>query len=316
MDLFEILDGEQLKLGICIFVLIVGLCNLFINRSPEKKADKKISRLKNIREFDENQIEENIDLTNPKLKMFNNYVKPYVEKNKSLYERLIKLLGIDRTNIKKKLTAANITDYNEEHIAILRVGLFVLSVILTFALFLLDGSEGIVIGVLLVAASLIFPSSVLERKVKERQDKIIDVFPEMLRLMVDATSTGHTIEDAIIRVTRKYPNELSGEFNKVQEETRVTNDWILALENMALRCGIFELNSFVSEVKTTKIRGNSISDVLLSFASKMDKETTIRITERARKKSTTLLFPVMIFLFVPMILMIMLPALNQVMSTL
>ena len=54
--------------------------NLVKDIKSEKDKEKKLEDL-----FDENQIEENIDLTNPKLKMFNNYVKPYVEKNKSLY---------------------------------------------------------------------------------------------------------------------------------------------------------------------------------------------------------------------------------------
>ena len=316
MNLFDTLSGDQLKLGLCIFLLIVGLCNFFINRSPEKKADKKINRLRDIREFDEDSIEEEVDLSNPRIRTYNNYIKPYVERNKTLYERLIKLLGIDRNEIKVKLIAANITDYNEEHFTILKVGGFILSLIVSFGLFLIDGTEGATIGLLLVAGSMILPSRILETKVKGRKNKILDVFPEMLRLMVDATSTGHTIEDAIMRVSRKYPNELSEEFKKVEEETRVTSDWIIALENMALRCNLFELSSFVSEVKTTKQRGTSVADTLLSFAKKMDKETTIRMTESARKKSTTLLVPVLVFLFLPLIVMIMIPALNQVMSTL
>jgi tight adherence protein C len=180
---------------------------------------------------------------------------------------------------------------------------------------LIDGVEGATIGLAFVAGSMILPSRMLENKVKERKDNILDVFPEMLRLMVDATSTGHTIEDAIMRVSRKYPNELSEELKKVEEEAKVTSDWIMGLENMALRCNLFEISSFVSEVKTTKQRGTSVSDTLLSFAKKMDKETTIRMTEIARKKSTTLLVPLLIFLFMPLIIMIMIPALNQVMST-
>lgn len=315
MNLIELFGGFEFKFSVGVFFFIIIACTLALNFTPEKRANKKLSKLQKMREFDEKDVL-NQTSTNRNVQLFNNYIKPIVDEHRSLYERIIGLLGIKREEIAKMVIAGNVKDYNEEHFIILEIGGVLVGLFVAAVLFVVDGTDGMLMGLLISAIAIVFPNTYLKKCVETRKNKILDVFPNMLRMMVDATSIGHTVEDAIVRVRKKYPNELSDEFKRVEDEAKITGDWIGSLENMALRCDLFELSSFVSEVKTSKQRGTSISDMLLNFADKMDKEKTIRMTEAARKKSTTLLIPILIFLFVPLVVMIMLPALSQVMETL
>lgn len=300
----------KIAVGVFLFILVAGF--IVTSKSDTKKASKLINRLDRYRNFDEEDDVLNED-DNSK---YNELVKPYLRKNKDLYEKLLGVFGINLDDISKKLTRANITKLNAEQVSIIKIGGVFLSIFVGFTLFLFLGVMGLGAGFLIAAGTLFLPDILIEEQYQIRKKEILHVLPNTLRLMSDATSTGHTINNAIMKVSKKYKNLLSKEFDKAQRETEFTNDWTLALENMAVRCDIDEIHNLVEEIKITTEKGTSITDTLINFAEKLDAERAIRLTEVARKKNTTLLLPILLFLFAPLIGLILLPAFDLVMNAL
>lgn len=309
------LSSAHFKIALAIFIFIVSVSFYLLSLTGKEKANKQLGKLERLREYDIDDNNSPMDNTNVN-QVYNKYIKGYINKNKSLYDKMLNLLGIDVYDLQKQLIRANITKYNGEQLATLKLGGLMIGVFLGVTLFLFSGVLGLLIGVAIGFAISILPTLMINEQYENRRREILKVLPTTLRLLADATSTGHTIEDAISRVKRKYNNALSDEFDKVEKESTFTNDWIMALEHMDERCDIVELTNLVSEIKITKQRGTSITDVLVSYAKKMDKESMIRMTEDARKKTTTLLMPMLLFLFAPLIALILLPALNLILNAL
>lgn len=316
-NIINSLSSPYFKISLGIFIFIVIVCFFLISLTGKEKTNRNLNRLEKLREYDseeENEIpmyeENNIQ------KKYNQYIKPYINKNKSLYDKLLNTFGINVYDLQKQLTKANINKYNGEQLATLKIGGLLIGSFLGITLFLFSGTLGLLLGFGIGVGTMILPNMLINQKYEERKKEILNVLPTTLRMLADATSTGHTIEDAIMRVRKKYKNTLSTEFEKVEQEAKYTNDWLLALEHMDERCDIMEVTNLISEIKITKQKGTSITDVLTNFAKKMDKESMIRITEEARKKQTTLLMPILLFLFGPLLGLILLPALNLVINAL
>lgn len=315
-NIMNALGSAHFKIALGIFIFIVAICFYLLSFTGKQKANKSINRIERLREYNSNDYIKEEEYVEGKQNAYDQYVKPYIQKNKSLYNKLLSNFGIKIEDIEKELKRANITKYNADQIATLKVGGVIIGVFLGVALIFFNGLDGLLIGIGIGLASNMLPGMMIKEEYEKRKRNILNVLPTTLRLLADATSTGHTIDDAIMRVSRKYNTTLSSEFRKAEEEAKYTNDWILALENMEERCDIMELTNLVSEIKITKLRGTSITEVLVNYAKKMEEETMIRITEEARKKTTTLLMPILLFLFGPLLGIILLPTFDLVLQAL
>lgn len=318
MDLFSkigaILSSANFKISIGVFIFITIMSFIIISTTGKKKAKRYIDRIDEHRNFEKNYIDENDKDTGNY--MYDKYVKSYIRKNKDLYEKLLGIFGIDLKKIEKKLIRGNITKVTAEQISIIKIGGVFLSLFVGITLLLFMGITGLLIGLAIAAATLLLPEILIDEQYNLRKNEILYVLPTTLKLMADATSTGHTVNDAIMRVRRKYKNVLADEFEKAEEEARYSNDWLLALENMADRCDIDEIYNLIAEIKITQEKGTPITDVLINYANKIETEATIRLTEVARKRNTTLLVPILLFLFAPLIGLILLPAFDMVLGAL
>lgn len=315
MNIFSMFSTSYFKISVAIFLFILIVGMYLIQPKGKKKADKITSKIDKLRELNfEEELEE--DNKSPINQTYNQYIKPYVKKNKDIYDKMLNLLGIDLEDLQKRLTRADIENFTAEQVSVFQIGGAILSIFLGFVLFLFLGTKGLFIGFAIAAGTIFLPNMLIEEKYTTRKNEIIHVLPVELQLMADATSSGHTIDYAIQKVSYKYDNLLSKEFRKAEKETKITNDWILALENLAKRNDIDELYNLVSEIKTSKEKGIPVTKILISNSEKIEKESSLRITESARKKQTTLLIPMLLFLFAPLIGLILLPSFSTIMSSL
>lgn len=297
-----------------IGILGIGLIISFIKR-PNKKS-KIIKRIEDHQNFSEEDILEEIKRSKENNIGYINYIMPVVRRNKTLFNKLVKTLGIDIEKIQKKVIRSNKDDIDAEQIVLMKVaGVFVFIFLLLTLPFAMGGL-GIPFAGVIFAYLYFVPESKLDDAYNKRKRQVRDTMPNFLKLMADATSTGHTVSDAIVRVSRKYPCVLSEEFLKVEKETKYSNDWDIALENMAYKNDIDDIHNLVTEILITKQRGTSITEVLLKHAEKIETETVLNITEDARKKAATIIFPIFGLLFIPLLVLMLMPALQTVMNSL
>lgn len=299
---------------IFLFLLIAGF--LILNYTPTKKTSKNLKKIDDLRTFDKDDIKDDFTEMDLRKQKYNELVKPYIKHNKDLYDRIINIFGIDLEILERKLISADISSVNAEQVSIIEIGGVLLGLFLSITLLLFFGGIGFFAGVFVCAMSLLLPNILIKEKYNARKSEMLYILPTTLKLLADATATGHTINDALSRVSKKYPNILSDEFKKATEEAKYSNDWILALEHMAERCDIEEIYNLVAEIKITQEKGTPITSVLLNAADNIEEQASINIAEVASKKSTTLLLPIFLFLFAPLIALVLLPAFDMVLSSL
>lgn len=164
-----------------------------------------------------------------------------------------------------------------------------------------SSGNGVFVAVVFgVSMGVVLPSYYLDKKIKRRRTDIINAFPDVLDLIVACTEAGLGLNDAIQRVSREttlmFP-VLSAELGLVNSQIRAGVDRIEALQGLAKRTGLDEINSFVSMVTQSVRFGTSIADTLRIFAEEFRDRRMQRAEEQAAKVGTMLIFPLVLCIF-------------------
>lgn len=310
------ISSSMFQTALIVFALIVALGVAVMFLTEKRGKNKYIKRIEEYREFKKEDVAKNSTVDTPYSDVFNKYVRPYIDRNPAKFDRLMKSLGLNLQEFQRQLLRADVTNITPIEFAVLKIiGLFgFIFLILTTPL--IWGFNGVIVSFIFFLALGFLPSYRLNSIYQRRKEIIRDILPHYLRLLANATSAGLTIEEAIRRISSKYPCLLSEEFKKAEKEAKYTNDWKQALENMAFRNDIDELYNLVTEINITKEKGTPISDVLVRHADKIEMENSLSITEKARKKATTIILPIFVFLFIPVIGLTMLPIFSMLMENL
>jgi tight adherence protein C len=138
---------------------------------------------------------------------------------------------------------------------------------------------------------LYLPTVWLRRKVKGRRNEIQFVLPDVLDVLVVCVEAGLTFEAAVEKVGQKYDHALAAEFVRVLQEIRLGKPRLEALDDMAQRCGVEELNSFVQAVIQSEQLGSGIVKVLRIQSDEIRQKRLMTAQERGAQASLKMLIP-------------------------
>jgi len=159
------------------------------------------------------------------------------------------------------------------------------------------------------------PSYWVERRRQQRQQDVTDGFPDALDLMLVCVEAGQSLDQAILRVAREirpgYPT-LSEEFEVVSNEMRAGKDRVTVLRDMAERCGVNDISSFVTVLVQSATFGTSISDALRVYASEMRDKRVMRAEEKANVLPTKLTIGTMLFTVPPLLIILVGPSIYDI----
>jgi tight adherence protein C len=156
------------------------------------------------------------------------------------------------------------------------------------------------------------PSVWLDRRVKARQKEIRVALPNALDLLTISVEAGLGFDAAITRVTEKYHNALALEFIQVLNETRLGRPRLEALEDMARRNKVEELNNFIQAVVQSEQLGVGIAQVLRIQSEEMRRRRRQRAEEMGAKAPLKMLFPMVGCIFPTLFIVLLGPAVIQV----
>ncbi|WP_170336921.1 type II secretion system F family protein [Ruegeria arenilitoris] len=125
---------------------------------------------------------------------------------------------------------------------------------------------------LLTGVGYFLPAIWLNRRRKERQQKIRDAFPNALDLLQISLQAGIGFDAAMTRVGNELAAaspDLAFEFLSTQHEIQAGRPRGDALSEMARRTGVDEIRSFATVVQQSMRFGTSMSDALTTYASEM-----------------------------------------------
>ena len=166
----------------------------------------------------------------------------------------------------------------------------------------------IVLGVGIGFLGYMLPDLWLRQKVAARQKEIRLALPNALDLLTISVEAGLGFDAALVRVTEKYKNALSEEFTQVLNEVRLGRPRLEALDDMGRRVGVEELHSFIQALIQSEQLGVGIAKVLRIQSEEMRRKRRQRAEEQAAQASLKMLFPMILFIFPTIFIVLMGPA--------
>jgi len=245
----------------------------------------------------------------------NNPVTTMAEKVAEPLNRMVPISAIEALKLQKKMLSAGYrspdaaTAFRAIQISMM---LAIPSLVLT-ACFLLDGSLKSFLVWSLLGAGIGFylPRLVLGKKIANRQLRITWGLADALDLMVVAVEAGLGLNAALNRVGEElkvtYP-DLHNELDIVNLEIRVGRSREEALRNLAERTGVDDIRSFVALLIQADRYGSSIAKAVRVFADSLRTKRRQRAEQASQKAALKLIFPLTACLFPVIILVILAPA--------
>ena len=162
------------------------------------------------------------------------------------------------------------------------------------------------------------PELWLGRAITKRREKIRFSLPDALDLLVICMEAGLGMDQALIRVGQElrisHP-ELSEEFLLINLEQRAGKPRVDAWRNMADRTGLEVVRAFVNMLVQTERFGTPISRSLGNFADALRLKRRQQAEEQAAKTTIKMIFPLVIFIFPSMFIVLLGPAIIAISKT-
>ncbi len=169
---------------------------------------------------------------------------------------------------------------------------------LGFLVGLAFGALAVVMSPVGVLVGYRIPRTVLTARAKRRRDEIAAALPDVVDLLAVCTQAGLNIALSLRRVSLHAPGALGREIRRVVEEVDLGVPRSSALENLAARNNLPELESLVRVLLNSERFGTQISASLETFAAEVRGRRKRSAEEQARKAPVKMLFP-LIFLILP-----------------
>jgi len=159
------------------------------------------------------------------------------------------------------------------------------------------------------------PDTWLSMVIRKRQFLIQLALPDMIDLISISVEAGLGLYAAIQRVATRFKNPLSEELLRALQEVRLGRGHSEALRDMAKRADVADLSMLVTALVQAEVLGIAISNVLTVQAERLREKRSQRAREQAQKAPIKMLFPLVLFIFPALFVVILGPAMIKIMGS-
>ena len=163
------------------------------------------------------------------------------------------------------------------------------------------------------------PTFVIRSRIARRQKQMQRALPDALDLLVVCVEAGLGLNQAMVRVADEIVRVspvLSEQVGLVNLEIRAGTPRDEAFRNLGNRTGVQDIKSLMAMLIQTDRFGTSIAQALRTHADTMRTKRRQRAEEAAAKTTIKLVFPLVLFIFPALFVIILGPALIQIFDAL
>lgn len=171
-------------------------------------------------------------------------------------------------------------------------------------------------GILFVPLGFYLPDLILKSRIQKRQSEILGNFSttvDLAALIIESGLDYLTAFERIISIAKKK-TVLEEELDKTLNEIKLGYSRREALERFANRTGVQEVRSLVGLIIQSDELGTSLVDLLRNFSSDLRSRRMSRAEKLAAQASTKMLFPLFIFIFPTIFILILSPMIKGLLS--
>ena len=177
-------------------------------------------------------------------------------------------------------------------------------------------SQNIIIMLIGAATGAALPFLVINSKIKERRKALRRQLPEFLDLLCVSVQAGLSFEGAVSKIVSRMKGTLVDEFKRMQNDVSLGMPHQYALTQLAKRCDLEEIYLFTSSVIQAERLGTSMARTLKMQADNMRDRHKQYVKAEALKAPVKIIFPMVIFIFPAIFVVLLFPAVLSIMKTL
>lgn len=305
-----VIIGVVVLIGIAAALIYVG------QRMPKQDSDTFMDRLNEFSQSGEAVSLDQIELSQP---FSERVIYPFMRRFGELASRNTPQNVLQETT--RKLELAGKAGFIDA--PMLLASRFVFSAvlgILTFLVFtfsILAGpiSRAMLYSLIALAIGFFLPQLWLNDQIKKRQLEIRKAMPDALDLLTICVEAGLGFDAAMSNVAKKWENELALAFARVIREIQLGKLRREALKSMAERIDLAEMSSFVAAIIQSEQLGVSMAKVLRIQSEQMRMRRRQLAEELAHQAPVKMLLPMVGFIFPSIFIVLMTPAILQIMKS-
>lgn len=169
------------------------------------------------------------------------------------------------------------------------------------------------------ASGYYLPRYWVNKRRTARQEEITQGFPDALDMLLICVEAGQSLDQSIRRVGTEikasYP-ALGEEFETISQEVRAGKERAAVLKDFGDRCGLTDINSFVTVIVQSATFGTSIADALRVYAAEMRDKRVMLAEEKANVLPTKLTLGTMMFTVPPLLIILIGPSVYGIVTLL
>ena len=167
--------------------------------------------------------------------------------------------------------------------------------------------EGIIFVWIFVLFGAFLPFGYLNSLIRKRQALIVKQLPEVLDLLSISVQAGLSFDGAMRKIVERMTGPIIDEFKRMQQDVRMGAPRARALQGIAKRCDVEDMYLFITSVVQAERLGTSMGKTLVNQADNMRERRRQRAKAAALKAPIKMLFPLVLFIFPAMFVVILVP---------
>ena len=175
---------------------------------------------------------------------------------------------------------------------------------------------GPILALIFGIAGFYMPDLWLASVIATRKRAIVRALPDALDMVVVSVEAGQSFDQALKRVSARWRNPLTEEFNRILTEIALGRTRREALTSASERIQLADISNLIMAIVQADQLGVSIGKVLRSQADQLRTLRRQRAEELAREAAIKLLFPLVFLIFPAMFAVLLGPAVPLILETL
>ncbi len=152
------------------------------------------------------------------------------------------------------------------------------------------------------------PFMFLNILIQKRQQNLLRQLPEVLDLLCVSVQAGLSFDASAAKITKQMKGAFVEECDRMLRDVRMGMTRKAALQNMAKRCNLQEIQLFTTAIIQSERLGTSMGKTLTVQADNMRERRMQRAKAAALKAPIKIIFPLVLFIFPALFVITLLPA--------
>lgn len=160
----------------------------------------------------------------------------------------------------------------------------------------------------------LMPLVCLNIMIQKRQQQILQQLPEVLDLLCVSVQAGLSFDASLRKIVERMKGPFVDECRRLQEDIRMGMVRRDAMKHVAMRCDVQDVSLFMTSLIQAERLGTSMGKTLKNQADNIRERRRQAVKAEAMKAPVKIIFPLVLFIFPALFVVVLVPVLLSLMK--